>query len=260
MLKHNLMSLLAMSLLLSPEGEGTGGAGEGGEQDPNAGKSGEEELLTQEQFDAALKARLERERQQTQKKLQQAGFNSLDELEEYKRKQDEQKRKKLEEEGNYKELMAQMQREHEEKLRALEAEKQNTARQLEQERIQTRLLQASQRAHKPEQVVALLRNRVRIDSETGDLVVLNEQGKRATDGAGNLLSIEQMVTKWLDENPHFLPPSAGRGGNSGANGSGSDANAGGGTFVPGRDNTDAEKLEKHRDEILEKMRKGELRG
>jgi len=55
----------------------------------------------------------------------------------------------------------------------------------------------------PEQVRQLLSSRVRLNDTGEDVEVLDAEGNVRYSDSGNLVSVEDLVKEWLDENPHF---------------------------------------------------------
>ena len=72
-------------------------------------------------------------------------------------------------------------------------------------KVNTPLIDAAARydSVNPAQVRQLLSNKVRL-SETGDDVeILDDQGNIRYNDKGSLLTVDEFVKTWLDENPHF---------------------------------------------------------
>lgn len=66
---------------------------------------------------------------------------------------------------------------------------------------------AKHKAVAPEQVKALLSNRVRL-GESGEVEVLDNEGNVRYDDSGKLLSVDTFVKEFLDTNPHFVSAGA----------------------------------------------------
>jgi hypothetical protein len=62
---------------------------------------------------------------------------------------------------------------------------------------------ARYRSVNPEQVKALLREKVRVNTE-GEVEVLDEHGRVRYSDNGDLLNVDQLVKTFLDTNPHFV--------------------------------------------------------
>ena len=74
-------------------------------------------------------------------------------------------------------------------------------------KVDTPLLEEASkyRAVKPEQVKALLKNNVRLNSE-GDVEVVDTTGKVRYSDKGTALSVADLVQEFLNQNPHFVQP------------------------------------------------------
>jgi hypothetical protein len=70
----------------------------------------------------------------------------------------------------------------------------------------------------PSQVAQLLKKSVRLNDEMAT-VVLDDDGETAINGEGKLMTIDEMVKSFLDENPHFVRPSSVSGGSGSADSS-----------------------------------------
>ena len=57
----------------------------------------------------------------------------------------------------------------------------------------------------PDQVKALLRERVRVNTD-GEVEVVDEHGRVRYNDNGDLMNVDQLVKSWLDSNPHFVQP------------------------------------------------------
>lgn len=76
-------------------------------------------------------------------------------------------------------------------------------------RVNTPILDAAARykAVAPEQVKALLSNRVRL-GESGEVEVLGTDGAVSYDDSGKPVTVDSLVKEFLDTNPHFVQPGA----------------------------------------------------
>lgn len=74
-------------------------------------------------------------------------------------------------------------------------------------KVDTPLLEEASkyRAVKPEQVKALLKQNVRLNSE-GEVEVLDNTGKVRYSDSGTALSVSDLVQEFLNSNPHFVSP------------------------------------------------------
>ena len=64
---------------------------------------------------------------------------------------------------------------------------------------------AKHRSINPEQVKALLRNNVRL-SDDGEVEVLDSNGSVRYNDKGQPISVDEFVSEWLAQNPHFVGP------------------------------------------------------
>lgn len=117
------------------------------------------------------------------------------------------------EKGKYKELWEKTKAQLELQNQLLnETKAQYTAR-ISQRETERALLAECGNAIQPSQVAALLRSRVRYNAETDEVEVMEIDGKtQAVDVKGNPLSVKDLVSVFLRENPHFLPASKSAGG------------------------------------------------
>lgn len=86
-----------------------------------------------------------------------------------------------------------------------DAEIQKRDRVIESFRVESPIVDAAARyrAVNPEQVKALIRNQVRLNSE-GDVEVLDDKGVVRYDDSGKPVSVDSFVQSWLQQNPHFV--------------------------------------------------------
>jgi len=82
---------------------------------------------------------------------------------------------------------------------------------------------SSNNAYSPDQVTKLLKGSTRL-ADDGSVEVLDDKGVPRYNDAGDLLSVNEMVTEFLTVNPHFVKATQG--------GTGSQGNAGGSTQKP----------------------------
>ena len=74
-------------------------------------------------------------------------------------------------------------------------------------KVDTPLLEeaAKFKAHKPEQVRALLKNHVRLNAD-GEVEVVDTTGKTRYSDKGTALTVTDLVQEFLNSNPHFVSP------------------------------------------------------
>jgi len=167
----------------------------------------EAKVFTQEDLDRIVKDRLDRERKKITKKFEGVDVEKYQEL------------MNAEEEARLEQQKARG--EFEEILKSTVAKKDTAIQQLQQElhsiKVDGALLNAasSKKAVNPQQVVALLKNNIRL-GDTGDVEVLDAEGNvRYTDN-GTAMTGDELVEEFLTSNPHFLQ--------AGPNGSGAQSN------------------------------------
>jgi hypothetical protein len=214
--------------------------------------------IPQEQVNAIVQDRLEREREQFREELHELGFSDLDEVRELKEQIEERREQELKEKEKYKELLEKKKGEWEEKLSEKEKRLEKLERERRRERVNSRLLSAAQKkgAIDAEQVARLVDDRVDVDDD-GNVFVVDGEGGPRLDDDGNRMRPEQLVEEFLSDNEHFREAASGRG-------------AGGQSppdhEPPARGDLSPEKIKEmspdemraHRDEIIEKLKSGEI--
>lgn len=92
-----------------------------------------------------------------------------------------------------------------EKLSQRDTEIQKRDRIIEEFKLNSPLLDAAarHRSVNPDQVKALIRDRVRLGTD-GEVEVLDLEGKVRYDDSGRLLSVDSYVQEFLSKNPHFV--------------------------------------------------------
>lgn len=218
--------------------------------------------IDQAEIDRIISERLSREREQTNKRLKALGFDSWEALEQHRAKQieeaskaEEAERTRLAEQQQFKTLYETEKKKREEReaelsrqLQELTGKHTSTVAQMRVERAQRELVAAASAAGAvaPDQIAALLQGRVSVD-EQGALVVLDADGKPATDGKGSTLGVSALVGDFLAKNPHFVraAPGAGAGGQapSGAPGGPVD-------LKKVLDSNNPAEIAKHKDQII----------
>jgi len=88
-----------------------------------------------------------------------------------------------------------------------DAEIQKRDRIIEEFRLNTPIVDAAAkfRAVNPEQVKALVRDRIRLNQD-GEPEVVDKEGKVRYDDSGRPLTVDSYVQEWLQSNPHFIQP------------------------------------------------------
>ena len=175
----------------------------------------QEKMVPQSEFDKILEKRLARERAKIEKR-----FNGIDPDE----------ARKLLEEKEAKELEMQKQRGEfdnilKETVSKKEAEISHMKAELQKVRIDDALIKAAseKQAIKPDQVVNLLKGNVRLGDD-GKPEIVGENNTPMYNDKGELLTINEYMGQFLDNNPHFK--------NATPSGAGSRSSVGGDTPIP----------------------------
>ena len=153
-----------------------------------------EEVFTQQQVDDAISARLKRERQKIYKEL---GTENLEAAKNAIKEKEEQEIERKKQRGEFEDLLKQQADKFNEEKTALQ-------KQLEQIKINDSLLNAASKnkAINPEQVTNLLRSNVRLN-EDGRVEILAENKQPRYNSKGELLSVDDYVSEFITQNPHF---------------------------------------------------------
>lgn len=171
--------------------------------------------LPQEQIDAIIQDRLARERRTQEERLKELGFGSWDDIKSLVAQNRKREEDELISQQKFKELADKIRVEKDAEIAKLSAERAALEQQARRQSIERTVLAAatSHNAVAPDQVAALLRDQVRIGDD-GKAFVAGPDGQPMTDGKGNQLSVEVFVSKFLENNPHFVraAPGAGAGG------------------------------------------------
>lgn len=233
------------------EPDGSGSADDGGSDDGPGG-------IPQDQVNAIVQDRLERERQRLRQEMKEkAGVEDLDEVQQLREELKERREQELKEQEQYKELLEEKREEWEQKLSEKDQRLQELERERRREKVTSRLLSAAQKkgAINPDQVARLVRDQVDVDDD-GNVVAVDDDGTPRLDDDGSTLSPEALVEDFLDDNDHFREAASGRGAGGGPNDDPGGASEGEG-FDPSKKD-DPDHLLEHKDEILEKAKKGEV--
>jgi hypothetical protein len=189
------------------------GAGGGGGGTPEA-------KFTQADIDRIVGERLEQERQRKAP----AGMTPEEkaEFDRLKKAEADRKQKDLEEKGRYDAALKSKDDEFEAERKTWREEKQTLSSVLHERTVRAALIAAASAAgaHKPQQIADLLEKRVKL-TDTFTPEVLDAKGKPAFK-SGEPLTVEQLVTAFLDEEPHLRKP-ANTGGSGSQGGQSTDA-------------------------------------
>ena len=181
----------------------------------NETKSAESKAFTEDQVEAIVQRRLERYKKTVSSKL-----DGLD-LEEAKKLLEEKKQKEQElalQRGEFDKVLKETVSKKDTRISALESE-------LQKIRIDETLINtASQlRAINPNEVKALLRQSLKLN-DSGSVEVVSENGTPRYNEKGDLMTVNDLVAEYLNNNPHHLSATP--------SGSGSKSGIGGNTLKP----------------------------
>jgi hypothetical protein len=205
-------------------------------------KSAESKAFTEEQVEAIVQRRLDRYKKTVSSKL-----DGLD-LEEAKKLLEEKKLKEQEialQRGEFDKVLKDTISKKDTKISALESE-------LQKIRIDETLINtASQlRAINPNEVKSLLRQSLKLN-DSGNVEVVSENGTPRYNEKGELMSVNELVAEYLNNNPHHLSATP--------KGSGSQSGIGGSTLKPFRI-ADLDMSNKEDREVYRKLKAQESQG
>jgi hypothetical protein len=155
----------------------------------------ETKAFTEEQVEAIVQRRLERERSKISKKL-----DGID-IEEAKQLLEEKKQKEQElalQRGEFEKVMK-------ETVSKKDSEISKLASELQKVRIDEQLVNVASglKAINPNEVKSLLRNSVKLN-DSGNVEVIGENGTPRYNEKGDLMSVNDLVAEYLNNNPHHL--------------------------------------------------------
>ena len=181
----------------------------------NETKSAESKAFTEDQVEAIVQRRLERYKKTVSSKL-----DGLD-LEEAKKLLEEKKQKEQElalQRGEFDKVLKETVSKKDTRISALESE-------LQKIRIDETLINTASvlKAINPNEVKALLRGAVKLN-DSGNVEVVSENGTPRYNEKGELMSVNELVAEYLNNNPHHLSATP--------KGSGSQSGIGGNTLKP----------------------------
>ena len=155
----------------------------------------ETKAFTEEQVEAIVQRRLERERSKISKKL-----DGID-IEEAKQLLEEKKQKEQElalQRGEFEKVMKETVSKKDSEISKLVSE-------LQKVRIDEQLVNVASglKAINPNEVKSLLRNSVKLN-DSGNVEVIGENGTPRYNEKGDLMSVNDLVAEYLNNNPHHL--------------------------------------------------------
>ena len=172
--------------------------------------------FTQEELDKIVADRVRREKRKHEKSLD--GVN-IDEAKELLKAKQDAEIKRQQDRGEFDAIMKNTVEKKDAEIANLEAEVYTF-------KVDSALMSAATKhnAVSPDQVTALLKNRVRLsDDRVAEVIGEGSEAPRYND-KGELLTVDELVQEFLTANPHFVRASGG--------GAGSKGNAGGATSKP----------------------------
>ncbi len=175
----------------------------------------QEAMISQSEVDKIVEKRLARERAKYEKKY--AGVDP-DEARKLIEEKEQQELEKQKQRGEFDKILK-------ETVDKKDAELSKMKIELTKTRIDDALIKAAseQQAIKPDQVVNLLRGKVQL-GEDGKPEIIGDNNAPMYNDKGELVTIDEYVGKFLDDNPHFRVANP--------SGSGSSGNVGGATPKP----------------------------
>ena len=174
-----------------------------------------EKTFTQSDVERLIEQRLMRERKKYEKKLEGVDIDEAKRLLEEKQAAEIERQK---EKGEFEQVLKQLAEKKDAQINALNAKLHETL-------VDGALLKAASanNAVSPEQVVALLKNKVKL-ADDGTVEVLDDNGTARYTDDGSPMQVGTLVSDFLTANPHFVRATSG--------GSGSQGAAGGSTQKP----------------------------
>lgn len=168
-----------------------------------------EKTFTQSDVERLIEQRLMRERKKYEKKLEGVDIDEAKRLLEEKQAAEIERQK---EKGEFENVLKQLAEKKDQQINALNAKLHETL-------VDGALLQAASKnnAVSPDQVVALLKNKVKL-ADDGSVEVLDDSGSVRYTDDGTPMQVNTLVSDFLTANPHFVRASSGGTGSQGAAG------------------------------------------
>jgi len=178
-------------------------------------ESHSEKSFSQSEVERIVEQRLARERKKFEKQIEGVDLNEARRLLEEKEAAELERQK---ERGEFESILKKTAEKKDNEIQTLRSKLHSTL-------IDGEVMNAAVRnnAVSPEQVSALLRNKIRL-ADDGHVEVLDGNGSPRYNDSGESLTVGELVEEFLTANPHFVRASAG--------GTGSKGNAGGSTQKP----------------------------
>jgi len=172
-------------------------------------KTTEDKSLSQQDIENIVRTRLARERAKIYKEL---GTDNLDEVKELMQQKETAQLEEKKKRGEFEDILKEQANKYQSEIQKLQGDLTNI-------KINDALLGSASknRAINPQQVVELLKNSVQLNDD-GQVEVLADNGTPRYNKDGNLYSVEEYVSEFLTQNPHFqmaTPSGSGSKGNVG---------------------------------------------
>ena len=172
-------------------------------------KTTEDKSLSQQDIENIVRTRLARERAKIYKEL---GTDNLDEVKELMQQKETAQLEEKKKRGEFEDILKEQANKYQSEIQKLQSDLKNI-------KINDALLGSASknRAINPQQVVELLKNSVQLNDD-GQVEVLADNGTPRYNKDGNLYSVEEYVSEFLTQNPHFqmaTPSGSGSKGNVG---------------------------------------------
>ena len=172
-------------------------------------KTTEDKSLSQQDIENIVRTRLARERAKIYKEL---GTDNLDEVKELMQQKETAQLEEKKKRGEFEDILKEQANKYQSEIQKLQGDLKNI-------KINDALLGSASknRAINPQQVVELLKNSVQLNDD-GQVEVLADNGTPRYNKDGNLYSVEEYVSEFLTQNPHFqqaTPSGSGSKGNVG---------------------------------------------
>ena len=169
----------------------------------------DEKTFTQSDVERLIEQRLMRERKKYEKKLEGIDVDEARKLLEEKQAAEIERQK---EKGEFEKVLQQLAEKKDQQINALNMKLHETL-------VDGALLSAASKnnAVSPDQVVALLKNKVKL-ADDGSVEVLDDKGTARYTDDGTPMTVDSLVSDFLTANPHFVRASSGGTGSQGAAG------------------------------------------
>lgn len=179
------------------------------EEQTTTEKTQDDKGYSQQDIEGIVRTRLARERAKIYKEL---GTDNLDEVKELMQQKETAQLEDKKKRGEFEDILKDQANKYQSEIQKLQGD-------LRSIKINDALINSASKnkAINPQQVVELLKNKVHLNDD-GQVEVLAENGTPRYNKDGNLYSVEEYVSEFLTQNPHFqmaTPSGSGSRGNVG---------------------------------------------